>query len=470
MNYVFYDTETTGTNVFFDQIVQFAAILTDENFAELERFEIRCQLLPYIVPAPGAVRVTGVGIGTLTDSSLPTYYEMTGTLRDTLLRWSPAIFVGYNSIGFDELLLRQALYQSLHDPYLTNTSGNLRMDVMRVTQAVALYAPNALSIPIDDTGRQRLKLDMVAPANGFAHEHAHDALGDVEATIYMANKIKERAHSVWETFFRFAVRQELEEFIQDEEVYSVSDYYGAKPYSWLVTTIGPHPAYSSYVLAYDLRNDPDEFAEQSQEELIRRLSRSPKPVRSIPCNRSPIVMAAHEAPDELGLAGVDRNTASKRARQLRDDHDLKARLTEAFGLTLKAKEPSPHVESQIYDGFPSQADRDLREEFHRRDWNERVLLIGGFEDGRLQRLARRLVYVHAPGLLDDAQRGQIERSLASRLLGLEGDESWLTLTRALQEADDLLAAANGEEELLLKDLKTYLQAQHDRWISVAEPD
>jgi len=35
-------------------------------------------------------------------------------------------------------------------------------------------------------------LDTLAPANGFAHENAHDALADVEATIYMARLIRDR--------------------------------------------------------------------------------------------------------------------------------------------------------------------------------------------------------------------------------------------------------------------------------------
>ena len=38
-SFVFYDTETTGTDTAFDQILQFAAIRTDENLRELDRFE-----------------------------------------------------------------------------------------------------------------------------------------------------------------------------------------------------------------------------------------------------------------------------------------------------------------------------------------------------------------------------------------------------------------------------------------------
>jgi len=60
MPYVFYDTETTGTETAFDQILQFAAIKTDDEFVELDRFDIRCRLLPHVVPSPGALRVTKV--------------------------------------------------------------------------------------------------------------------------------------------------------------------------------------------------------------------------------------------------------------------------------------------------------------------------------------------------------------------------------------------------------------------------
>ena len=45
MTYIFYDLETTGTDKNFDQILQFAAILTDDDFRELDRFEVRCRLI-----------------------------------------------------------------------------------------------------------------------------------------------------------------------------------------------------------------------------------------------------------------------------------------------------------------------------------------------------------------------------------------------------------------------------------------
>ncbi len=116
MSLIFYVTETTGAAAFFDQILQFAAIQTDADLKVIDRFEIRCRLLPHVVPAPGAMRVTSVKVSQLTDPSLPSHYEMVRIIRAKLLSWSPALFIGWNSIAFDEDLVRQALYKTLHNP------------------------------------------------------------------------------------------------------------------------------------------------------------------------------------------------------------------------------------------------------------------------------------------------------------------------------------------------------------------
>jgi exodeoxyribonuclease-1 len=41
MAFIFYDTETTGTDTYFDQILQFAGIRTDEDLNAIETFNIR---------------------------------------------------------------------------------------------------------------------------------------------------------------------------------------------------------------------------------------------------------------------------------------------------------------------------------------------------------------------------------------------------------------------------------------------
>ena len=129
-NLIFFDTETTGINLEFDQIVQFAAILTTPSLEELDRFEIRCRRLPWVVPSPGAMIVTNNLPETLDAAGLPPYPEMVSRIHRKLSEWSPAIFMGYNSIRFDEPLMQRAFWQNLLPPYLTVTGGNSRSDVL----------------------------------------------------------------------------------------------------------------------------------------------------------------------------------------------------------------------------------------------------------------------------------------------------------------------------------------------------
>jgi len=196
--FAFYDFETTGTSPAFDQPIQFAAILTDDDFNQIERVNIRCRLSPHILPAPWAMAVTGVTPAELEDPGLPSWFEFSHQISALTKRWAPAIWTGYNSIAFDEEFLRQSFYQNLHpNIYQTQFNHNDRLDLMKVIYAVWDRAQGALEWPLDDEGRASFKLDRLAPKNGFTAHNAHDALGDVEATIHVATLIRDRAPAVW---------------------------------------------------------------------------------------------------------------------------------------------------------------------------------------------------------------------------------------------------------------------------------
>src|SRR5213594_1518186 len=141
VSFVFYDLETTGLLPAFDQALQFAAVRTDDDFNEVDSFRLRCQLARHIVPSPEALLVNRVTPSMLTDSRLPSYYEALRAVRAKFVEWAPAVFIGYNSIDFDEDFLRQGFFQTLQPIYLTNTTGNARGDVLRVVHATAIYAP-----------------------------------------------------------------------------------------------------------------------------------------------------------------------------------------------------------------------------------------------------------------------------------------------------------------------------------------
>ena len=73
--FAFYDFETTGISPAFDQPLQFAAILVDDDFQEIERVNLRCRLSRHIIPSPYAMLVTGLEPDQLVDETLPSLFE-----------------------------------------------------------------------------------------------------------------------------------------------------------------------------------------------------------------------------------------------------------------------------------------------------------------------------------------------------------------------------------------------------------
>lgn len=456
MSFVFYDTETTGTDTSFDQILQFAAIRTDADLNELERFEIRCQLLPYIVPSPSAMRVTGVEAARLIDPSLPTHYEMIRTIREKLLSWSPAMFLGYNSLKFDEHLFRQALYKTLHPPYLTNSSGNSRSDILTMVQAASLFVPDALIIPTGDMGKPIFKLDKVAPANGFNHEHAHDALADVEATIFLCRLLVDRAPELWSTFMRFSQKAAVSGYVIDERIFCLADFYFGSPYAWLVTHLGSNTENSSEFYVYDLAVPPDSLAGLSDGQLADRLLQLPKPIRRLKSNTSPILMPMEDAPAIAKATTLGSDELERRVVFLETTPGLRERLIAVFQSTRQEKQPSPHVEAQLYDGFFSQADLKLCEAFHAVPWPERIAIVDKLEDSRLKHMGLRLIYCEQPHLFPEQAYRNYNLALARRILGADATSPWLSVPKARQEIEGFLSNCAAEDAIFLQEHLAYL--------------
>lgn len=436
MSFVFYDTETTGTNSAFDQILQFAAIHTDDELRETNRFEIRSRLLPYVVPSPGAMRVTGLTIDQLLDEAHPSHYEMVSQVRRTLGGWCPAAFIGYNSLRFDEEFLRQAFYQCLHPPYLTNTGGSKRADAMHLIRAAADLHPEAVVVPMNDKGNPSFKLDRLAPANGFNHANAHDALADVEALIFLCRIVRDRCPDLWSRFLRYASKAVVEDFLRREEAFLLLEFFPLRTGRSIATAIGSNNANVAY--CYDLTVDPEELRALSDEELVARLGQRPRPIHRVKKNAAPCLCPLSEAP-EGALGDVSADEYLRRARALRSDRALVERLIAAVKHIEPAYPPSPYVERQIYDGFWSRADDWKLEDFHSASWQQRAVIAERLEDPRLRWLARRLIFVEQPQLLAPEHHAAMAAEKAGRLMAdAAASGGWTTLSKASSDLATML--------------------------------
>ena len=426
----------------FDQVLQFAAILTNDQLEEVDRFEIRCRRLPWIVPAPMALKVTGVTPDMLDDESLPSFYEMMSLIRAKLESWGPAIYAGYNSMRFDEPLMQRAFWQTLHPPYLTVTSDNARMDILPLVQAASHLYQGVFSYPKTPRGRTGFKLDQLAPMNGFAHDNAHDALADVEATIFIARILAEKCSELWVSNVACARKSDMASRLVPGVPLLFVEYFISGPSIWWGQRVDQQGASTNAASCLRLDADWNEIFSLDDEALKKRLTASPKPVREIALNKAPILVDQATAralgyePDADMLAHSELLASSEEAC---------AKLLQTAA-ALKAPWPdAEHLEQRIFEGFPSRDDSARMDAFHRADWPGKAALIRSFEDERLQQLAQRIVYAAAPETLSEADWKRMDEAISKRLLDDHADpDLWRTIPQAYEELSEVRCSEGGD--------------------------
>lgn len=440
MHFAFYDLETSGIVPAFDQPLQFAAILTDGQLRELERVELRCRIAPHIIPAPQALAVTGVRPAQLVDHALPGPLEFAQSIQQLIARWSPAIWTGFNSIAFDEEMLRQLFYQTLQpDIFATQIQGNTRFDMLTAAYAVRLRNPGLLEWPEDATGRLSFKLDRIAPRNGFAAHNAHDALGDVEATIFLARRIAEGDPALWAQLLdnrdKARVQARLESFAPME---LVQRFRGAPPSATTGCFCGFSPGNPNEAALFDIEAaDPADWLQADDAALAAAVTGSSRIIHPLAINKAPALMPAPAPSAEL----------TRRAQVVANAPEFRARVGAALAARFAQDPdaPAPPVERQIYAGFFSHSDKALLREFQSADWPRRQEIVASLSDARLRQLGRRLVAAHAPELLSPAEAAQYRDWLRARW---SVEAEWTSLAKARRDLGRMRADGAAPPALL----------------------
>jgi exodeoxyribonuclease-1 len=458
MGFVIYDLETTGLKKRFDQILQFAAVRTDENLVPVERVAFEGRLRPHILPSPGALHVTGGNYASLVDPLRPSHDAMLGAIYETMVNWAPSMFVGFNSISYDDEVLRQAFYESLRAPiFVTNWFGNSRGDLLKLARVVGTLEPNVLKTVRGQDGRRIFRLTDLARANGIDPGQSHTASADVATTLALCQLIAAKAPIRWSSFMRFANKAAVLEFIAEHEAFAAFEFKRGVQDVHPVTAIGFKPTEPNVRYCLDLTADLSALRRMTPAELMIEIGKPDGPILRMKANCSPILAELWELDQDL-LGDFTEADLECAATNVRGDTAFAQRLVAAAVASETVWPKSKYVEFQIYDGFIKDWDADVCRRFHAAAWKDRLALIDRFQDPRLKKLARRLIYFERPDLLDPDTRGQIDRAIWGRLSGNEPDAPGRSFAATLQEFDVLLA----EIELMspsLASYRAYLQSQ-----------
>ena len=117
-------------------------------------------------------------------------------LRNKWMEWGAdkeLVFVSYNGHKFDEELIRRQLYWNLYDPYITNTNGNTRLDLMSLFQIIGNFYSDQITMPEDENNQVSLKLTDLSSINNISTKDAHDAIVDCNLMIELMKIIKNKA-------------------------------------------------------------------------------------------------------------------------------------------------------------------------------------------------------------------------------------------------------------------------------------
>ncbi len=464
MKYIFYDTETTGLEVAYDQILQFAALEVDEDLNEINSINIRCRILPYIVPSPGALLVTGVSPKDLVAPNY-SHRDMAGEIRDWIIRCSPCMLVGHNSIKFDETFLRHAFYRTLHPLYLTNTNGNNRADTMRMAQAAAIFAPGSITVPLSEKGNPSFRLGNLARANGidFKEEDAHDALADVRATLELAKLLRRRAPEIWEQMLNNSTKKTALTFMRSNPAFCLAEVNYGKASTYLVSAITNNPNYDAEMAVFDLRYNPNDYLNCSVEELVAVMKGKEKAIRIVPANSQPIIVNTAIGHAILEENGTDPEVLRQHIELIQAAKEFRQRVATALTMRYEDEETSPHVEKAIYQGFPSRADESIMMSFHKAPAEEKSALCHKLQDTRYREMALRLIYADHLDHMDPVDRHRIEKDFQDRLL-TEEKMPWLTIPAAFKELKEL--REQGDKLELLAEIEVFIEGMRQRFTAI----
>ncbi|MCE7936783.1 exodeoxyribonuclease I [Candidatus Saccharibacteria bacterium CPR2] len=472
MSFYFYDLETSGRDPRSQRIMQFAGQRTNDDFEPVgEPLVEYIALSDEVLPDPEAVLITGITpqktqeLGYSEAEFLKLFYKHAAKPN--------TIFLGYNTIRFDDEFMRFALYRNFYDPYEWQwKDGCSKWDILDVVRMARALRPEGIKWPVTDEGKPSNKLEAITDANSITHKAKHDAHSDVLGTIAVARMLKEKQPKLFNFLLEHRQKDKISKVVSLSDpkpfVHTSGKLSGEFLSTSIFVPIAAHPTNSSAILVYDLRYDPTPFKNLSSEELADRIFLSREeldksdierlPVKSIHVNRAPAVaplgVLDQNAQQRIQLTIED---AAKNLKKLAQIKNFAALIHGAFSIEREYEE-SDDVDTMLYQGFFDDHDKKLITKVRGLDANSLADYNPEFHDGRLDSLLLRYKARNYPNSLSESERSLWEVYKQKRLI--EGALGALSLESFLGKLNELSVTVSGDtdKEFLLEELALYAQS------------
>jgi len=452
MNLAIWDIESSSASTDFGSIIEIGGILLDQNFKEKDRFNLRCRLPEGEIPQCMALIVNKTSVDLLTKTNL-SHYQMLGEVEKIFKKWSPAIFLGWSNIGFDDEMLRKEFFRGIRYPYLTNASPNKRHDGLNIARGAYAIDNRVLKTEINEKGNAVMKLESLAKNNGFEISGAHSAIFDAELTAKVLGLIKKKHPQTWDVFLRTSNRDDTETIIKKENIITLNEYFYGKSRLYLCAPLHPkaciHPIYK-WGQAVDLRVDVKPLLKLSISDLKAEMKKTPKFLRTIRSNKAPIILNASYAMKVEPYNAIDPTLIKERAELVKNNEKFSQNILNALREIAEEKKQTTTqeditAEESIYTKFTGPKDTTLFPKWHASSWKDKLAMLDKFEDKRLVSFGKKIIYQESPETLPAEMLKRIKREIAERILS-ENKEKWWTCKEFYNECDNLRDKYTNEKD------------------------
>lgn len=466
--FFFYDLETSGIRAKSNRVMQFGGQRTDLELNPIgEPVDILIKLSPDTLPDPEAILITGITpqqtiADGITEAAFCKQFISEIALPGT-------IFVGFNSIRFDDEFMRYLLWRNFYDPYEWQwKDGRSRWDILDVSRMTRALRPDGINWPFASDGKPTNRLGSLTSVNKLDHQNAHDALSDVRATIAVAKLIRDKQHKLFDYLLALRDKKAVSKFVSVNElfVYSSGKYSSEHEKTTLAGVIGERLDKQG-VLVFDTRQDPSPFLKMTADQLadIWRWKEDKDalrlPVKTLKYNRCPAI-APLAVLDEAsrGRLNIDVDSCQKHFQALQANSTFLGNLHKALDILDQTREQLGLVDTveqpdeQLYSGFVADQDRRTSQKITQAPPAELTSFTSKLSDERLKALIPLYKARNYSDSLDDTERGAWEAYCSERLTS-GGESSQLTKyfkrLSELSERSDLTK----NELYLLEELKLY---------------
>ncbi len=371
-NFFFYDLETSGRNPRTGRIMQFAGQRTDMELKPVgEPVNLLIKMADDVLPEPEAVLIHGTTPQkTIADGISEA--EFVKFFFDEICKPN-TIFVGFNSIRFDDEFMRFLFYRNFSDAYEWQwKAGCGRWDLLDVTRLARALRPNGIKWPFNSEGKPSNSLELLTSINKLDHKDAHDALSDVNATIAVAKLIRAKQPKLFDYLLSMRSKKAVQELVDGQEmfVYASGKYPTEHEKTTVVAVVGAHPDKQG-VLVYDLRADPAPYQAMSPTQLVeawkydKEKKKVELPIKTLQFNRCPAVAPVSVLDDDTKKRlKLNMEEIKKHRQALISDPKFYGRLLEALKILNSERqqqssmvEDKTTVDEKLYDGFLPDHDR-----------------------------------------------------------------------------------------------------------------